>query len=243
MQPKRVRTPVPRIEADVKDSLTEAASSSSATPKRKLRPKISSYFTHHGPTKSSMKLETVFTDIGDYDDQHSGTFAETVASQSYQPEAEQVMDSIMAKLLTYPNRGLGPQHTGSILTILEAYRNILDENRTLAYNCQVATLCRHAMEVNADKSIRGWEAGRANLRSEIQRLELVINGKKGFAGDIEARQNNVVDRRSKLSKKRNNRENVFEFLASSRTEDEDARRSQRGQSDSGQDRICLLTCM
>lgn len=107
---------------------------------------------------------------------------------------------------------------------------MLDENRVLLDRIQDETQRRRAIEMEAEKAHQHWDVERAEYKTELKRLELVIaNGKKGLAGVIEARQNSVIGKRPKKSRSDEGKETVFEFLERSRAEEQDAKKTQRGE--------------
>lgn len=232
IQSSRSRTPLPGTPAehDYREPLTESASNP-ATPRRKIRPKISSYFSHYIPS-TTHQPKSDYLSVPEPTDfavpRSVGTIPEP---PSHHLEAEQLIDSIMRTLLCRPYEGLDAQHNSSILMIIEAYRNLKDEIALLECKVQEEVHARFTVMMDAERSEKQWEVERQEYKAEVKRLELLISrGKKGLVGVINARQGSVLRGRRKQTydDQNDDKETVFEFLERTRQEDETARVEQRG---------------
>ncbi|KAH0356135.1 hypothetical protein KCU83_g1340, partial [Aureobasidium melanogenum] len=205
--------------------------------RKKVRPKISSYFSHRGP--SSQRRSSVWSA-----DQRA-SFKETISSpyqtwpEGCEPDPDQIMDSIMRTLIAEPYRPLDVKHNSPLLMIFEGFRNLRDENsslmRKLKYEAETRFASHHELELER----QAWHREREEYQAEVKRLELIISkNKEGVAEVVRARQGSLLGREhrrrtaSSANMRRDDpRETVFEFLERARTEDERkqeaARKAQR----------------
>lgn len=201
--------------------------SNSTTPRR-VRPKLSSYFSHYMlPNGQSKPDSPGYTYL-------SQPIPDTYNwSDSCQPDPEVLMESVMRKLMANPLQALDVRDNSSLMMIFEADRMLRDENLALTEKLQTETKCRYAAELEAERSEDGWQRGKEQYIAEIRRLELLIAKcqRDGLVEALRARQDSMLKRthRSKDAQDfEDNQETLFEFLDRTRAEDEDARKSQRG---------------
>lgn len=178
IQPSRARTPA--VEHDDAEGI-----SLPITPKRGLKPKFSSYFTHNGN-----RLKTEPSSASPADDPFLPHLPTWPAHQeSPQLGADQLLDTVICRLLSDPYRSLDSRFNGAILYIFEAYQNLREEKERLE--------CRVASEVFGRKSLvhrlqeaqKLWSEERQDYKDEIKRLELLIaRGRGGLAEVTLARQ-------------------------------------------------------
>ncbi|KAG9675683.1 hypothetical protein KCU99_g3787, partial [Aureobasidium melanogenum] len=205
--------------------------------RKKVRPKISSYFSHRGPPshgRSSL-----------WSADQRASFKETISSpyqtwpEGCEPDPDQIMDSIMRTLIAEPYRPLDVKHNSPLLMIFEGYRNLRDENaslmRKLKYEAETRFASHHELELER----QAWHREREEYKAEVKRLELIISkNEEGVAEVVRARQGSLLGREhrrrtaSNANLKRDDpRETVFEFLERTRIEDERkqeaARKAQR----------------
>lgn len=228
IQPCRIRTPLPYIDHD--DASAETVSSP-ATPRRKVRPKLSSYFSQYIPATGHGKHEPLNAD-------HTCFDVAQISASTYtwpgfcQPDPEVLMESIMRKLLADPFQPTDARDNSSLMMIFEAYRSLRGQNMALCEELKNEGDCRYAGEMEAERAEKIWQQEREGFRAEIKRLELlIVKGKRGMADVMRARQDSMLRKarkRQDLPVENDSKETVFEFLERTRAEDEDARQSQRG---------------
>jgi len=216
---------------DEQEDHSDAPGSAPTTPKKKLRPKLSSYFSHSGQTSLQPKNDALLVNINTYGARHATSYAPPTALVACQPEAEQMIDTVMQTLLCAPYKGLDAHHTSAILQVFEAYRHLRDENLLLLAKADSETNRRYAVEAETERAQRVWQTERQGFQAEVKRLEVMIaTGKKGLAGVMEARQNSVInrDKERRAQERDDGKETIFEFLERSRSEERLARETQRG---------------
>ncbi|CAD0085887.1 unnamed protein product [Aureobasidium mustum] len=207
--------------------------------RKKVRPKISSYFSHRGPSTTHSRSSVWSAD-------QRSSFKETISSpyqtwpEGCEPDPDQIMDSIMRTLIAEPYRPLDVKHNSPLLMIFEGFRNLRDENssllRKLKYEAETRFESRHELELERQT----WQREREEYKAEVKRLELIISKQKeGVAEVMRARQGSLLGREhrrrtasSVYTSRDDPRETVFEFLERTRIEDERkqeaARKAQRG---------------
>jgi len=235
IHPLHIRIPTSLNESEDKDRSAGTAPSPS-TPKKKIKPKISSYFGHHAqPTAQPLKSETSIINV------------ETPATKQVQSPCEPkeplprggpeeivlLMDTLATKLLTNPFCTLVPPECGAVLSIIEAYHDLRIDRDKMRDEAAAEYSRRCALEEEFCQAQKGWQTEVQEYQAEVKRLEVLISkGNKGLVGVIEARQNSVLRKRSKQPEdsEEGPKETVFEFLKQSREEEERARKAQRGKS-------------
>ncbi|KAG9948590.1 hypothetical protein KCU85_g5003, partial [Aureobasidium melanogenum] len=234
IQPGFPNTLLPVGEQDEADpDITSGFGSS----RKKVRPKISSYFSHRGP--SSHGRSSVWSA------DRRASFKETISSpyqtwpEGCEPDPDQTMDSIMRTLIAEPYRPLDVKHNSPLLMIFEGFRNLRDENssllRKLKYEAETRFESHHELELER----QAWQREKEQYQAEVRRLELIISeNKEGVAEVVRARQGSLLGREhrrrttsSANTSRDDSRETVFEFLERTRIEDERkqeaARKAQR----------------
>ncbi|KAI4732504.1 hypothetical protein E4T50_16923 [Aureobasidium sp. EXF-12298] len=194
--------------------------------RKKVRPKISSYFSKPGPSTHGR------SSIWSADQRTS--FKETISSpyqtwpEGCEPDPDQIMDAIMRTLIAEPYRPLDVKHNSPLLMVFEGFRNLRDENaslvRKLKYEAETRFSSHHEMELER----QGWQQERDEYKAEVKRLELIISkDKEGVAEVMRARQGSLLRREQKRwtassanTSSDDPRETVFEFLERTRVEDE-----------------------
>ena len=206
--------------------------------RKKVRPKISSYFSF-GPSTTHGKSSLWSTD-------QRTCVKETISSpyqtwpEGCEPDPDQIMDSMMRTLIAEPYRPLDVKHNSPLLMIFEGFRNLRDENaslvRKLKYEAETRFSSHHELELER----QSWQQEREEYQAEVKRLELIISkDKEGVAEVMRARRGSLLRkehrRRTASGANRSNedsRETLVEFLQRTRIEDEKrqeaARKSQRG---------------
>lgn len=236
IQPGFPRSLMPVGEQDEPEPVVTSGFGSS---RKKVRPKISSYFSHRIPSSGHNKSSLLS------DNQRISL--DTTASPSYEtwpegrePDLDQIMDSIMRTLMAEPYRPLDVKHNSPLLMVFEGFRNLRDENadlrRRLSHEVDGRLTAQHGVELER----QSWLQEREEYKAEIKRLELIIaQDKADVAGVMRARQGSILqpEHRRRTTSGVNAGgddpgETVFEFLKRTRVEDEvkeeAARRAQRG---------------
>jgi hypothetical protein len=207
--------------------------------RKKVRPKISSYFSRPSVVHGRSSIWSA--------DQRT-SFKKNISSPSQtwpegcEPDPDQTMDSIMRTLVTEPYRSLDIKYNSPLLMIFEGFRNLRDANaslmRKLKYEVETRFSSHHELELERQR----WQQEREEYKAEVKRLELIISkDKEGVAEVIRARRGSLLRaehrRRTTSGTNTSNddpRETVFEFLERTRIEDdkrqEAVRKTQRGMS-------------
>nr|OQO25729.1 hypothetical protein B0A51_04573 [Rachicladosporium sp. CCFEE 5018] len=189
---KRSRTPLLDLgEPEHESRAPSAYTMRPPTPKKGLRPKLTSYLSG-GPFGAS-KLEPEIS----VDDLNTASLPSWPAGEPYpDPQAERLIDTIMCQLMASPYSSLEPRHNGTLLQIFEAYRSMNSE-----LDSAKSQLCEerdhHALAMTAiyDKE-RSWTEEKQAYKDEVKRLELIIAQGKGGVADVAlARQESIVRRR------------------------------------------------
>lgn len=226
IQPSRSRTPLPSADHE---GLSAETTPSPDVPRRKLRPKLSSYFSHHVPPAIHGKSEALSAEY---------TFSASQSAYdppiSCQPEPEALMESMMRKVMADPFHAPDVRDNSSLMMIFEAYHSLREQNADLSEKLKTEVDSRYAVELEAERAEKRWQQEREEYKAEVKRLELLIaKGKRGLADVIKARQGSVLRNKKDRNKEDSNavkdrKETVFEFLERTRAEDLDATKSQRG---------------
>ncbi|KAK0290234.1 hypothetical protein LTR35_002176 [Friedmanniomyces endolithicus] len=185
IQPSRTRTPA--VEPDDSDGMA-----SPVTPKRGLKPKISSYLTHHGLTVNS---EPSYASLNE--DPFSPELPAWPEEQPYpHPDAEGLIDSIMCRLMTESYSSLDPRFNGMLLHIFESYRNVRDCQRQMEEQLDEATQGKKSLLYRLQQAQKQLAEQRQEYKAEIKRLELLLaKGKRGLAEVTIARQDSQLRQR------------------------------------------------
>lgn len=161
----------------------------STTPKKGLKPKLSSYFVQNPSSAPPAKpdLHTVFG-------------ASNPGWPSYgeddgwpKPSAERLMDSLMCRIMSEPYKSLESRFNGSILRICEEFQLINDQRSQLQASLQTEIARRTAIERAMQHSAQQWDCERKAYKTEVKRLELILaKGDRGVAAVTLARQDSML---------------------------------------------------
>lgn len=220
----RARTPA--VDHDESDG-----PGSPTTPKRGLKPKLSSYFTGHGGSAHALKPETSFASISDV------LFVPKLPAWPDEeahpnPDAESLIDSIMCRLMSDPYGSLDPRFNGMLMQIFEAYRSADDEKTRLQVQLNAEVNSRHMLLQRLQQAQKQWSEERQEFKVEIKRLELLLaKGDRGLAEVTTARQDSLL--RQKQSYRRSQHmtdglQTIFDILEKSKRYEDKAYSSQRG---------------
>jgi len=232
----RSRTPLPdalEVEADSRPATAlGSAPTQPPTPKRGLRPKLSSYLSHNGPFGSSIKpleIEHLPEDL--QLDFPSWPVREPFPA----PDAERLIDSTMCRLLSNPYGALDPRFNGILLQIFEAFRALADERDQMQAQLVEEIECRSSDKGIMQYAEAKWRDERQAYRAEVKRLELIIaKGKRGVADVALARQDSVIRNRKAAASPEvqggdDGKETVLEFLEKTKRFEDPAWSGQRGE--------------
>lgn len=206
-----------------------AAPTRPSTPKKGLRPKLSSYLSQSGPfgTTSKPEPEPVFTEVP----MHS--FPSWAIEDTFpHPSAEQLIDTILCRLMSQPYDALDTRFNGALLQIFEAYRNLSDQTERLERSLASEMNIRVAERSAAQSAEHAWDEEQQSYKAEVKRLELVIaQGKRGVAEVALVRQDSLIRRKKQVitpDDEDDGKETVFEFLEKTRRFEDPAWSGQRG---------------
>lgn len=183
------------------------------TPKRGLRPKLSSYLSQSAPFGVASKEPEPF-----FADHLTPSFPSWAVEDTFpHPSAEQLIHAVMCRLMARPYESLESRFNGSLLQIFEAYRELADERDRLEKKLAEEEDGRSAERSAMQKAERRWEDEKETYKAEVKRLELVIaKGKRGVAEVALVRQDSLIRGRKMMAgnhdDKDDGKETVFEFL-------------------------------
>ncbi|RMY92553.1 hypothetical protein D0862_09457 [Hortaea werneckii] len=219
IQTSRARTPaVPETNDDTDGIATPM------TPKRGLRPKISSYFTKDPGTAASVRVDALTSS--------PCTLPTWPDNESFpSPDAEGLVDSIMCRLMAQPYACLEPRFNGAILRLLENHRCMNDEQQRLQQQLENEVKRGTLLYQRLQAAQKQWSDERQDFKAEIKRLELLLaKGKRGVAEVTLAREDSELRRKESIRRSRgidDGLETIFEFLEKTRRWEDKAYGSQR----------------
>lgn len=218
IHPIRTRTPAPlptpTLDLDESDDLLPP------TPKRRLKPKISSYFIQ--PSKTATFVEDL---------SGSQQLPKWPSDQMYPgPKPEEEMDSIMCHLMAEPYSHLGVHFNASLMRIFESYLTLKDENVRLQCRCSEEIATAQAVISRLHMAEKEWETERRDYKEEVKRLEVMLSkaSHRGVAEVTLARQDSKLHGRYYGGAQK--RETIFEVLEKTpkRHENDTSWSNQRG---------------
>ena len=219
IQPVRSRTPAEELDGIL----------SPTTPRRGLKPKLSSYFNQQ-PTTTT-KVDAVFSD-----DLFNPTWPSASTFGAYpSPHANNLIDSVMCRLLGQPYDSLDSSLNATLLQIFEHFRNLDDEHQKTLVDLEKEVERRCHLESAMQQSAQQWNREKQDYKAEVKRLELILaNGSDGLVKVTSARQDSVLRNRGNrddmfgISEDRT-METIFEFLERSKRYEDKMWSSQRGE--------------
>lgn len=215
IQPARSRTPAtPFPDHEEPDDYF-----STTTPKKRIKPKLSSYFGHN--QKPSLQGDVA-------------TSTELPAwppDQFYpDPKPEEVLDEMMCTLMASLYKPLDPRHNSSLMLVFEAYRDLIDEKARLQQRLEAEVASNKALVAKLNMAEKDWEDERQDYKDEVKRLEVLLAkaSKRGVAEVTLARQESRLHWHQ--SRGLHKKETIFELLEKSNLYDDKTWDSQRGES-------------
>lgn len=216
----RARTPA--VDLEDLDGLL-----SPTTPRKGLKPKLSSYFTQNSAYVEPRSGLSIGSDL------LSPQWPTPVELPLPVPEVENLIEAIMCRLLANPCERLDVRFNAILLQIFESFRALDDEKKHLMADVQEQRDRREAREREMQLSYQKWEREKTEFKAEVRRLELILaNGKRGLAEVTLARQDSVLRSRRKYedssAMEDEAMETIFEFLEKTKRYEDKAWSSQRG---------------
>ncbi|PIA98373.1 hypothetical protein CB0940_05400 [Cercospora beticola] len=212
IQPARSRTPAtPFPDHEEPDDYF-----TSTTPKKRIKPKLSSYFGHN--QKSSLQGDVA-------------TSTELPAwppDQFYpDPKPEEVLDEMMCTLMASLYKPLDPRHNSSLMLVFEAYRDLIDEKARLQQRLGAEVASNKALVAKLNMAEKDWEDEKQDYKDEVKRLEVLLAkaSKRGVAEVTLARQESRLH--GHQSRGLHKKETIFELLEKSNLYDDKTWDSQR----------------
>ena len=148
------------------------------------------------------------------------------------PSAEQLIDTILCRLMSHPYDALDTRFNGALLQIFEAYRHLSDQRERLERRLAGETDTRLAERSATQRVEHGWEEEKQSYKAEVKRLKLIIaQGKRGVADVALARQDSLIRRKKQVTTPDDGddgKETVFEFLEKTKRFEDPAWSGQRG---------------
>ncbi|KAJ9647053.1 hypothetical protein H2199_002039 [Coniosporium tulheliwenetii] len=190
--PARSRASTPQSYDDL-DHQNEAGSvGESHTPKRRSRPKLSSYISYLSGVNVSRPESIYKAETSSLD-----PFAHVKPREEIRAvNIDSMIGSLHAMLMESPLQSLSAQHNSRLFHLFEAYRNLAEEKENL--QAKLTEEREHQLEIlsNYRDAEKRWEGEEADYKAEIRRLELLVaQGEKGIAGVFRARQDSVLKKR------------------------------------------------
>jgi len=192
---------------------------------------LSSYLTQSGPFATTSKLEPELTSA--FSEEPARRFPSWAVEDTFpNPSAEQLTDAVTCRLMSQPYDALPAGFNGTLLQILEAYRDLSDERDRLERRITGEVENRLAERSAAQHAESLWEDERRTYKAEVKRLELVIaKGKRGVADVALVRQDSLIRRRNQVitpEDEDDGKETVFEFLEKTKRFEDPSWSGQRG---------------
>jgi hypothetical protein len=226
--PSRSRTPLIEVTEPDQDSRS-AVLTRPSTPKKGLRPKLSSYFPQSGAFGATSKPEPepIFAEPPEQ------SFPSWAVGDTFpNPSAEQLVDTVLCHLMSHPYDALDARFNGMLLQIFEVYRELSDQRDRLEKDLAEERSGRLAERSAMQKVECDWEEEKQTYTAEVKRLELIIaNGKRGLAEVALVRQDSLIRRRKQAFTPENEddgKETVFEFLEKTKRFEDPSWSGQRG---------------
>jgi hypothetical protein len=226
--PSRSRTPMLEVTEPDQD-IRSAVPTRPPTPKKGLRPKLSSYLTQSGTFGATSKPEPEPL----FAEPPVQSFPSWAIEDTFpNPSAEQLVDTVLCRLMSRPYDALDTRFNGALLQIFEAYRELSDQRDRLQRSLAEEMVLREAERSVTQKAECKWEEEKQTYKAEVKRLELVIaKGKCGVAEVALARQESLIRRRTQEispDDEHDGKETVFEFLEKTKRFEDPAWSGQRG---------------
>lgn len=216
IQPARSRTPATLYEVDdLEDTF------STSTPKKRVKPKLSTYFSNNAkPT-----LHEEVAAVEDFPDLPSWPPEQTYPD----PQPEELMNGIMSRIMSNPYQALDTCHHSSLMMIFESYGQLLEQNALVQRRLDADAATIQTLITKLDEAEQEWNEERLEYKDEVKRLEVLLakESRRGLAEVTLARQDSKL--RHRMSQGLDKKETIFEFLEKSNLHD-DRYHSQRGKS-------------
>ncbi|KAJ9659785.1 hypothetical protein H2201_007221 [Coniosporium apollinis] len=225
--PARSRASTPQSYDDL-DHQNEAGSvGESHTPKRRSRPKLSSYISYLSGVNVSRPESIYKAETSSLD-----PFAHVKPREEIRAvNIDSMIGSLHAMLMESPLQSLSAQHNSRLFHLFEAYRNLAEEKENL--QAKLTEEREHQLEIlsNYRDAEKRWEGEEADYKAEIRRLELLVaQGEKGIAGVFRARQDSVLKKRQSRQDKppSANRQTMYGFVGESKPAQDSTKERQTG---------------
>ncbi|KAF2096778.1 hypothetical protein NA57DRAFT_78371 [Rhizodiscina lignyota] len=228
--PSRPKSPYPPPQSQLKPDQARMAENSDTDPRGPL---------HQARPKLTKRISSFSTAMNYHQDQ-SVFFNTPTATEpfDYMPKENMHLyvgpTNIMATVTTLHGKimsklwqGLPPSDNGSLCEVFEAYRDLVTENEKLRAERDSEIEGRRAAEQALNEERNMWLEEEKDYKVDVKRLETIIaHSNHGIEGVIRARQQSVVRHKkrgelpepTRLSED-DGRENVYEFLTSSKAKD------------------------
>lgn len=205
---------------------------------------LSSYLAQSGPFATAIKPEP--EPISAPSDGPARRFPSWAVEDTFpNPSAEQLTDVVTCRLMSQPYDALDAGFNGTLLQILEAYRDLSDQRDHLEGRLTGEVEIRLADRSAAQQAEILWEEEKRIYKAEVKRLELVIaKGKRGVADVALVRQNSLIRRRKQMTTpddEDDGKETVFEFLEKTKRFEDPSWSGQRGNLTNAPSRPAQLT--
>jgi len=192
---------------------------------------LSSYLPQSGPFATASKHEPELTSAPS--EGPTRRFPSWAVEDTFpNPSAEQLTDVVTCRLMSQPYDALDAGFNGTLLQILEAYRDLSDQRDRLERRITEEVESRFAERSETQQAETLWEEERRTYKAEIKRLELVIaRGKRGVADVALVRQDSLIRRRKQMTTpddEDDGKETVFEFLEKTKRFEDPSWSGQRG---------------
>lgn len=159
------------------ESRRQSTQGSTDTLKAKTRPKsrLGSYLTTH---RSNSPLERL-------DPQPFVRFVPRSGDHVYHPEPEQMITTMLTRLLSHPAKGLPLEHNSFLLHVFESYRNLQRDLEDVQQKLDTETYACQVLAAKFDRVEALWLEDKQAHVAEIRRLQSLL-ARQGVADPIPA---------------------------------------------------------
>lgn len=227
--PARSRASTPQSYDDLDHQSEVGSVGESHTPKRRPRPKLSSYISYLSGVNANRPESLYKAETSSLNPLAQVKPREEIRAVNI----DSMIGSLHATLMESPLQSLSAQHNSRLFHLFEAYRNLAEEKETL--QAKLTEEREHRLKIlsNYCDAENRWQGEEADYKAEIRRLELLVaQGEKGIAGVFRARQDSVLKKRQGRQDKppSANRQTMYGFVGESKPAQDSTKERQTGKS-------------
>ncbi|KAI9851305.1 MAG: hypothetical protein M1838_004041 [Thelocarpon superellum] len=111
----------------------------------------------------------------------------------YNPDVDQMVNTLQTALMTRPGKGLGPEYYSFLCHVLEAHRAMRGQIERLESQVKEALNKRIVDHEDFDRTAMLWSVEREKYRAEVKRLEILLSkGSEGMEAVMLARAGSLI---------------------------------------------------